>query len=203
MWRFCSASFSTSLSPRSRLSPVCLVHPVVEELAHIIVVLVVGPHHVLHIHPPHHHPHLVHEVVRSATVGRVWLDVAVLAVVLVHRHRHGKHHVLQHLHVVALVDHGVDKPIGRSEGWEGKLWSIFLVALGNGSLHGDCVELHVLLAPAALHRLHLHPLLHHFLIFHHFGEDHTHKGEEHKELHLLCVSTGQLRKTTPMYSALI
>merc|ERR1719334_1165636 len=72
------------------------------------------------------------------------------------------HHELHHLHhifiFISAADEVVDKPVHDSERRKIKLGSILIHALGHGLLHVESVELHVLLAPAALHSLGLSPV---------------------------------------------
>merc|ERR1712032_1792125 len=162
MWCFCSASFSTSLSPRSRLSPAALLKRM--ELKHVLEV--------------RHAAHLVLVVVGAPVVVHPVRAIEHLA-------EHGGH-VVDVLVLVSLVDHGVGEPVGGPVGGEGELGSVLMAALGNGLLHVDHDKLHGLLAPAALHGLQLLPLLDHLII--HATDGDGGQRENHKQLHAFYVS---------------
>merc|ERR1719234_360210 len=101
MWCLCSASFSTSLSPRSRLSPAALeAHGVehvleVRHAAHLVLVVVGAP---VVVHPVRAIEDLA-EHVKGIVVIAVGRRRVVLVVVHHVAHLHHLHHHLHLLHV--------------------------------------------------------------------------------------------------------
>ena len=151
-------------------------HIHIVHIVHVVhSVVTLGVHHFFHDHLHHFFGStvaVITVVVSSASMsGRV-----VIFVMFSKRFHHlHHHHHFHHLHQVILIvvalaipvviighaDQVVCEPVEVSEGGKLGLRGVHLETLGHSLLHVEGVELHVLLAPAALHRLGLGPLHEH------------------------------------------
>merc|ERR1719384_19916 len=159
-------------------------------------------------HSHHHHPH--HLVLSSCvaascvavvvtiveSIASMPLAVVVLVVSSKGIHHLGHYHHFHHLHhflvsmfvailvsVVGHLDQVVGEPVEVSERGKVGLGGVHLEALGHGLLHVEGVELHVLLAPAALHGLGLGPLHEHLPVLASADADSGDNYQGKKKLH--------------------
>merc|ERR1711992_98890 len=178
-----------------------------EHIVHVHVVIL-GPlvlpllvHHAAHhLHHVLHHVAIVHSVhhlmIKVVPVLSIWtcgvaevVMVLVVAADLLHHlhHHHELHHLVKVLVLAPAVGHAdqaVGEPVHVSEGRQVQLGGVLLHALGHGLLHVEGEQLHVVLAPAALHGLALGPLHEHLVVLAGVGGDRGHDGQHQQHLHL-------------------
>merc|ERR1711992_2661 len=175
-----------------------------EHIVHVHVVIL-GPlvlpllvHHAAHhLHHVLHHVAIVHSVhhlmikvvpVLLIVIAEAVMILVVAADLLHHLHHHHElHHLVEVLVLAPAVGHAdqaVGEPVHVSEGRQVQLGGVLLHALGHGLLHVDGEQLHVVLAPAALHGLALGPLHEHLVVLAGVGGDRGRDGQHQQHLHL-------------------